>query len=251
MENAKKRKERKWLDVVLSRFGIDPGLIVEGEEPDFLSTLGGETTGIEVTEIYMAPSTSGAPPMQAYEGEERLMVKMARKKCLAASVPPQQVSVRVRRRLLSKTNRERVASSIAAFVSLNYAAPGEFKSANQIEEPFGPEELVYIQMYGLPLNSLHQWHGPCSGWVNSDFRAGMAAAVQKKEARLPAYFSRCEKCWLIMVATGEGGSSFIELPDDLVQVQFATKFHRLFFVEGLGNRAFELSITRIHDESLK
>ena len=128
---------------------------------------------------------------------------------------------------------------------MNYAVPGEVKSAGRHQEPFAPEELVYVLMYGLPLNSVHKWDGACSGWVNSDSSDGIVAAIRKKEALIPRYSSKCKSCWLLIVATGSGGSSFIELSNDDARLQFRTKFHRLFFVEGLGSRAFDLLIAPI------
>ena len=96
-------------------------------------------------------------------------------------------------------------------------------------------------MYGLR-KSVHQWNGPCSGWVNSEFVDGFQEAIAKKTALLPKYLKRSAKCWLIIVATGDGGSSFIEWSDQLASREFAAEFDRVFFVQGLDNKVFELQL---------
>ena len=174
--------------------------------------------------------------MQATENEERLMVEMARQKAIQRKVPPQQLQVRLSPHLLTKPNRDRVAALLCDYVASNFAVPGKVKSGQHL-----PREIAHITMYGLR-ESEHQWNGPWSGWVNSEFADGFQEAIAKKAPLLPKYLKRCGNCWLIIVARGDGGSSFIEWSDQLASREFAAEFDRVFFVQGLDNKIFELQL---------
>jgi len=78
--------------------------------------------------------------------------------------------------------------------------------------------------------------------VNSEFADGFQGAIAKKTPLLAKYRQRCGKCWLIIVATGDGASSFIEWSDQLASRRFDAEFERAFFVQGLDNKVFELRL---------
>ncbi len=238
MNLTKKQRERQSLDAVLKHFATVPTDIEETEEPDFLLTIDGTIVGAEVTELYLPSPPDAELPMQATENEERLMVEMARRQAIQSNVPPQQLQVRLSPHVLKKQNRERVSAILCDYVASNFAAPGEVKSGTR---HLLPTEIVHITMYGLRTSD-HQWNGPCSGWVNSDFADGFQAVIAKKEPLLPKYLRHCEKCWLITIATSDGGSSFIEWSDQLASREFSAEFDRVFFVQGLANNAYELQL---------
>lgn len=97
-------------------------------------------------------------------------------------------------------------------------------------------------MVGLK-DSAHEWNGPSSGWVDSNYVEGFQSAIVKKEALLPNYLKRCDNCWLVTVATYEGGSSFIEWSAELAAHNFSAEFDRVFFVQGLEKKAYELKLS--------
>jgi hypothetical protein len=202
-----------------------------------LFTIDGAVVGAEVTELFLPSPPNSVLPMQATENEERLVVEMGRKQAIQRGVPPQQLEVCLRPQSLTKPNRDRIASVLCDYVASNFAAPGEVKSG---ERPL-PGEVVHITMYGLR-KSGHQWFGDLSGWVNSGFADGFQGAIAKKSPLLPKYRQRCRKCWLIIVASGDGGSSFIEWSDELASQEFEAEFDRVFFVQGLGNRVSKLRL---------
>lgn len=237
MNLTKKQRERRSLDAVLERIGLDLTDVDETEEPDFLLTIDGAVVGAEITELFLPSPPNAALPMQATENEERLMVEMARQEAIQRGVPPQQLQVRLRRQCLTKPSRDRVATALCDYVASNFAAPGQVKSG---EKPL-PREIIHITMYGLR-ESDHQWNGSCSGWVNSEFAEGFQEAIAKKDPLLAKYRQRCGKCWLIIVARGNGGSSFIEWSDQLALREFEAEFERVFFVQGINNKVFELRL---------
>src|SRR5262249_42256489 len=157
----------------------------------------------------------------------------ARQQAIRRGVPPQQLQVRLRPQSLTKSNRDRVATILCNYVASNFAAPGEVTSGDQPR----PREIVHITMYGLR-ESDHQWNGSWSGWVNSEFADGIQGAIAIKNALLGKYRQRCGKCWLIIVARGDGGSSFIEWSDQLAYRNFDGDFDRVFFLQGLDNKVF-------------
>jgi hypothetical protein len=175
MNLTKKQRERRSLDAVLERIALAPNDVNETEEPDFLLTIDGAVVGAEVTELFLPSPADAVLPMQATENEERLMVEKARQQAIQRAVPPQQLQVRLRPQSLTKPNRDRVATILCDYVASNFAAPGEVKSGVQ---PL-PREIVHITMYGLR-KSEHQWNGPCSGWVNSEFADGFQGAIAEK-----------------------------------------------------------------------
>lgn len=177
-------------------------------------------------------------PLHAIENESRLMIDMACQKAIYNNIPPQSIQVRFSRRFLKKQYRKQVSTVLYDYVASNFAAPGEVKSG--VKDHL-PKEIVYITMCGLK-DSGHQWNGPSSGWINSNYIEGFQSAIVKKEALLSNYLKRCDNCWLVTVATHAGGSSFIEWSKELAAYDFSAKFKRVFFVQGLEQTAYELKL---------
>ena len=238
MTLTKKQRERRSLDAVLQHLGMNPTPIDETEEPDFIFSLDSTTIGAEITELYLPSAPNAALPEQAKENEERLMVEMARQKAIQVHVPAQHLQLRLSAHFLTKRHRTTVAAEVCDFVAANFALPGEVKSIQRHELP---PSIVHITLYGLR-NTPHTWNGSCSGWVNSRFATGFQEAIDKKESLRPKYLTRCNKIWLITVATHAGGSSFIEWSMELAALRFSAKFDRIFFVEGLSDKVRELQI---------
>jgi len=238
MTLTKKQRERRSLDSVLRHLGVVPEPVDETEEPDFLFNLNSATIGAEITELYLPSAPGAALPDQAKENEERLMVEMARQQAIQQQIPPQQLQLRLSPHVLTKRHRTSVATELCDFVAANYAQPGEVKSLQRHELP---RNIVHITLFGLRTTP-HTWNGPCSGWVNSTFATGFQNAIDKKEALRVKYLSRCDKIWLITVATHSGGSSFIEWSQELAAHQFFAEFDRVFFVHGPTNTVNELQI---------
>lgn len=235
MNASKKQRERKALDAVLAHLNVDVSRIEETEEPDFLFSLGSIWMGAEVTELYVSLAMGGE---QASESEGRIMVEMARNEAIKKEVPPQQLNLRLSRHVLTKEKRQAVAADIYKFVAAHFASPGEVKWFKRTQLP---QSIVHMTLHGRH-NAPHIWTNQCSGWVHSPFLDGFQDAINKKEKLRSKYLSRCNKIWLITVATHEGGSSFIEWSPDLAAHNFSSRFDRIFFVEGKTLKVNDLQI---------
>ena len=235
--DSQKQRERRYLDLVIESADLSPSLIEQTEEPDFLLCLDSRTVGVEVTELYL-PRDAGKMPTQALENEERIAVQIALDRAIENDIPSQLIQTRLSRHGLNKKNRLKTATALYEYVAQNYAAPGEVKSGDSNLPP----EIVNISMFGQRESS-HQWNGACAGWVNSEFTSGFEAAIDKKESLRRQYLTRCEKCWLVIVATGEGGSSFIEWSNVLAMHEFQSGFDLVYFVQGLDGQVFPLKLS--------
>jgi len=212
-----KHRERRALDDLLR---IDPsvprGVVIEGEEPDFLIDSDGHRLGIEVTE-YFRPDRIHDSPVQEQEALAMRIVARASELCQAAALPYLWAPVTFHRSVrLTKRDTESVAQAL--FTHLSNKARSCFEDDGSL-----PACIESVEMHLIGQEHLVTTMGTL--WVPEIDQQSLASLIAKKEKRLGAYRVRCHTVWLLIVLDGFRLSSAVERPTSVAAA--STGFDRI------------------------
>lgn len=209
-------------------------------EPDFvIDSEGGETVGIEVTELYQGEASGS--PAKRQESERAGVVAAARRQSEEAGVPPVNVAVYFGDYLpLVKADRATVTSGIASLVSKHLPAPDETVTIeNRFDGEF-PDCVAGIRISRLSALTSYNWSVPAAGYVHLNSVGELQRRISEKAHRYAAYQIACGRCWLLIVAEGFAPSSLFEASDATRVHVYESPFERTFFLEAFSARWFEL-----------
>ena len=103
-----------------------------------------------------------------------------------------------------------------------------------------PEKIAAIHILRNSQMTEHHWQNGRGGWVDSDFVTDLQSSIDDKNGKHAAYLNECDRCWLIVAADWEGGSSFFQFTDEMSQHVFSSEFERSFFIDGFTKEVYEL-----------
>jgi hypothetical protein len=209
-----------------------PSIPVE-EPPDFRVDLGTGILGIEVTEF---PDQS----RKAMESEWESVLREA-ESLAATRVPPLDVAVHFNATArVNKANRREIAEALVSAVSSRLPAPSEqLRVVNTWRGPL-PESVHSIHVYRSERGTDHLWSVLDGGMGKTECSSEIQSAVSRKERRLSQCLEKCDRCWLLIVASGSEPSSFFE-PDACTRAMvYVSGFERVFFLNSFSKRHFEL-----------
>lgn len=169
---AKKFRERFYLDCFLEKLALSPSSVEEKEPPDFLLCLNGRLVGVEVTYLHIRESREGGL-LQVEESVTDKIVSEARSRYLESGGSPTHVTVLFSGGLNPKAVRR---SEAAAFIceqvrrmSLRPMERGDWRSdANDNwNHPFA-DVVHLIHALGVPDHKMGHWSVARAGWVGFD-----------------------------------------------------------------------------------
>ncbi len=215
--------------------GFPRGPVQALESPDFLVYGSDGITGVEVTEWHADHSRLGSRLRRDVEIRLRLVEQAedlyydadgawARVDVFFAATPPHAESERMAHRL---------AATITQWV-------GQVPPAGRGEVPrpaFHRGLGRFIKRIRIArrerANRLSVWKAPSLG----DPTAAIQAAVRHKETKLPLYRSRCDRAWLLVVASTSLASA---LPPAWPPSSFPSEFDKVLLLDFAGRRVVTL-----------
>ena len=226
-----KSEEKTFVKVLFSKLKLEPIILTDFEEPDFLFSMNNQQYGIEVTRIFQINGV-GDVLLQAQDSERNLIVENAKSNYNKKNeLPNLDVAVLFGRYpQLNKKNRNVLSQKILDFIIKYTPNPdksiwidNDFNNLNEF-----PEEIAHIRISNFSFLEKNHWHVPTSGFIQTTFIKELQEIIDKKNLRLDSYHINCTKCWLLVVADSKFSSSFFEPDEDTIKNKYSSNFDRAF-----------------------
>jgi hypothetical protein len=233
--NAKqKEREQQYVEQIREFVPDFPdGSLLPGETPDFRVDLGGEILGIEVTEV---PNQR----RRAVESEWDSILRDA-ETLAGRSLPHLDVAVSFdASHHIRKPDRGRIGKALVSAVAAHLPPHGEQTQIRNSWRGALPDAVRMIHVARYDRLTGHCWTPLDGGMVTTDCRSEIQNAVDRKQRRLPACLEKCRRCWLLIVASGNAPSSFLDPDVSTRLARFSSEFDRAFFLNAFSSRWFEL-----------
>lgn len=226
---SKEQKEREQLEHLRALLPNFPaGELIEGDEPDFL-ILGQRTVGIELTELHRKPAPRQAPFQEVQAIQERMI--RARDIYVAAGHPPVQCNFLFRGQV-GKTEVEGLARLLTELAVRNVPELGQQNSEEFAwdNRDYFPEVLagVNVLRHASIDETLFGGWGPAPAVPLR--HQDVQRVIQAKEGKVPAYLTRCDEVWLVIVVDSEFMSTWFHGDDGLLDVPVSSRFTRVLLV---------------------
>jgi len=219
------------------------GIGEDNGKPDFVGSHDGTILGIEVINIY-DPDIVDGMPLRQHEAEKDAIVKKAREKAVQIGLPPLRVEVIFTGNLPKKKCREAdLADMLFEIVRGNYPEPSGEICLGDMDSNDLPDEFHWIGIYRSPERQRHTWR--CedeAGDVATEFSTQLQERIDAKALKYRQYLEHCDKCWLVIAASGDRPSSFYEFTDEMPTSRYRSPFERVFFMDVAGQIMNELTI---------
>lgn len=245
----KKELELRYIEMLRSQLPDFPEgeMELDGEEPDFVISNPRGIVGIEVRRLFKESKDEQAPK-QAREAEAWKVVRLAQAAAEKQNIPIARVSVIFSSDVdLRKTNRSLFSGWLVEIVRNNLTPgeciPPEGKNVciEGLELRGYPNFVDYVQISRFTELQSPSWVVLGGGWIQTECSGLFQKAISEKNELLPKYLKRCESCWLLLVADGNGDSSLLD-PEPTSDT-YISQFDRTFFLEAFSGRISHL-ITR-------
>jgi len=242
--STKKRRERQFLDIVLSADPIAaPSEIIERERPDFVIKYPSETIGVEITQLYRRPTSRGS---RLWEGACESVLEAATRWWEWRQLPPVHVSV--------------TFDKDTPFPKSSWAFWGEFLGTlvhDIVPEPGGqsvpgpgPEWLVADVELPVEIKMVMVSHtgSSCSNWTLGTGGAvhpldisAVQDAIDAKEPLIDVYRIAAPVTWLIIAFDRFRYSSDFGITDSpALDATYTTSMDRIFLVPRGDSEFYEL-----------
>ncbi|HVH74286.1 MAG TPA: hypothetical protein VM755_05160 [Stellaceae bacterium] len=252
VSNGQKQIERQHLHSFRHLRGDFPaGELIEGETPDFLViTPTGRKIGIEHTQVF---KKTGADEIseQADETTKDFITNGAKGHAESLGLPPAYVSlffntpylrrtVGTKRRSLTNAQKHHVAKGIAEFVGVHM--PPQGGSVRCDWRPGQPRQVDLILINRVRPPDRHNWRWLEMNKIEDDAIDLFQHAITKKNKVCVSCFSKCDECWLLVVADSFQSSGTIHPDEASLSHVYTSRFDRIYFLDLALRRVARLNI---------
>lgn len=245
--NDEKKAYERRAALALLRFLETSTPVCDWEEPDFIFQSQQRLVGIEVTELQRAKSSGDDGDSRVLEAERIIVKRMARLRYISKGGSPLHVNVMFSANSITKRDRDRLATWLSDLVYDNQPSVNQPYHWDWRNYRYGdyPVEISRVSAYRLENGLNHHWPHNCAAFASSDAAETVATAILSKSAKHATYLRRCQVCWLLLVAdvVKRGSVSLFDW-SDCMNLVFRTPFERVFLMDRLESRIFELKIEK-------
>ena len=245
MSPSKKDIEEFHLNLLRKSISTFPqGSLDRTESPDFILNSESKRIGIEITQLFKSPDSSGKS-LQVQENEKRLLVQES----LILYHQMNQPAIEVRfifgaYTSFNKKNRTEFAQKISSLVAFNVPVDNEWvRLINKFENPsVFPYEIdsISIARYGHTKNF---WSASGAGWVQEDFAEELQLLIDKKNQKVTKYRHNCDFYWLVIVIEGGSEATFFDPSPKTLNHIYKSKYDKIFLFDQIRAKGHELQIT--------
>lgn len=203
--------------------------------PDILGEFTGRRVGVEITRFLRDSE-------KREESAQDRCLRTAHEEYLTSGSPD--VSVRVSWVFFKPILRPAltdVSKMLCEFVASNLPPVGGYWQ----REPVWPSPLAeyvnFVSMERFKYEGKRHWTCMRPGWFPALGSDELRAIIATKEPNVPAYRAFCDDLWLLIASEGEP-SSFAEVSESTLLEQYVTGFDRVFFLNSVPRKAFELTV---------
>ena len=223
------------------RYEVPSGRVDHLDRPDFLVHSPSRVIGIELTDLYQQHGIGRT--QQAQESERAGLLAEAKRQCIAAGVPSLNVAVFFApHQPIRKSNRAAFAAQIASLVRARMPPTneGSVYIENLWCDSTVPNCVLSIRITRFPWLREHDWSAPEAGYVQTECIGLIQSRLDAKAVEYAHYRTKCDECWLLIVAGGWRPSSLFKPSRETLQHQYTTPFQRVFLMEHFSGSLSEL-----------
>lgn len=238
-ENSVERQREKYLFNIFQEQYQTFDDFKHADVPDFLVFNDSETLGIEFTEVYKQSIRNGKTPREDEAIKERIL-NNAKRMCIKKNTPPLHVGVSFTKSIVKK--REKVVTE-ELFKIVKNNCPAEHGTVT-VDNNFDgdmPNEFYSIIISNITGAKRHFWDSVEASFVDTNFSDQLQNRIDRKTERLSEYLKKCDRCWLVIVALGNNGSSFYEYSMEMEKSSYESPFEKVFFMEAFTKDLRELN----------
>lgn len=211
-----------------------------GENPDFVWQGLNGLVGLEVTRLFKGVQ-KGEQPMQVQEAEQRRVVQLAQEIFEQRNTTCLDVMFSFGWTNFSKHNRMEAARRFAEAVESIIPSPNSWTTLE--DDSSGDlilSQVSRIRVARFDVLDENCWTVSSFGFSQTNFISELQQRIDEKNSELHRYLKRCAQCWLLVVADGEGASSFFNPSDETKSHRYNSGFDRTFFMDVAARRVLEL-----------
>ena len=240
MNLTKKQRERRSLDAVLERIAIAP-IDVDGVGRARLRVDNRRRDG-RCRSYRIVPAVAARFGL-AHASDRKRRTLDGRESSPASysrGVPPQQLQVRLRPQSWTKPNRDRVAAVLCDYVASNFAAPGEVKSGEHVSNHFPRNRFTLPCLACGNPSTYGTGHGRLG-----ELRIRRRVPGQRLQKRTPCLPITVSGVGNVGSSSWQAGTAVLRSLSGRISWHpwsLKRRFDRVFFVQGLENKVFELRL---------
>lgn len=242
-ENWKDKHERFHLEV-FSTLQPLPGEELSrqdtSQKPDFLFQCGESIIGIEHTEIKRIRSSQDISSLAQLKGIHRGIVVKAGRLAAEQGLPPLNVKVNFHDHYyrFKQKEKDQAVQGLLDTVKKNLDKIMKMETGNSVKieppTPFVGISLVYMTpatANGKVWLDHHRWEVMEPGFVSIEFIPELQASITKKNRINNEYLTRCDQCWLLVVADRTKADQKFEFTPEMQKHIYESEFEKTFYME--------------------
>ena len=229
----RKERERFLVESFIRNADLRGEIVEVREAPDFIISVDGKLTGLEVTELFVS-GTPGGESVQARESISSQIAASAQRMYQADGGSPVHLPMCFYPGIsLRDVNRDKAAQAICdfllglgltAFERIDWRPEDSYDRQIQL-----PEQIAFVHALGVPSFDRAHWAVARTGWVAPRRKAPLQQRINEKAKRIVAYQNAIQTNWLLIVADAMKPSSLIEANSDFAANNIQSPFDRTFF----------------------
>jgi hypothetical protein len=204
--HSKTQQEEHYAKSLLEFLQIETQLISIPEPLDTVFNYNGQVVGIEVSTLIRTEENQ-----HIQEIKEHQTVSCEKHFFEAHSEVPLWVSVQFCDRVDDK-NQATVAQWIAALLIANLPPDESIFTWNASDDDYGSYPPCVAFINSAKLSSMPCWTASVSSYLNAGLQDVLQNTIAKKQEKLGNYLTKCDECWLLLVANWLHATSFFEWP---------------------------------------
>ena len=242
---SQKDDERRYLMSFLraARINGSVSLLPDGSGPDFVLETDGHTVGVEITEFWREPPTTGLPRRQI-EGIRDQVLRAAERACNAASLPPVEVLVQFQENQTPFKDRvNTLTTELAEAVRKHFPAPGQHRNLGWDfgEDSRLPPEVVGLTVIRRENASESLWLTVDADYVRPVSAEHLQARISAKNGKVQRYVRASPEFWLIVVFDSLRFSGTFDLHSPAFNCVYESVFKRTFVFDTFSGTVRELT----------
>ncbi len=217
---------------------------ISDENPDFILESKDRMLGIEHRRIVKPADSNGFSLMQEERVQERT-VNLACENFFKSTGKFVEVTISFANR--TKINAKNLAPKIAEIVRNNIPEENDFISIRKYDgfKKILPDDVSKIRIYNSAKLDGNYWTFDGAGFQTDLDPEWIKSAIDEKNQKLPNYKANhpeCSQFWLLLVKHGFRPSSWFDIPDSILQIQFESDFDKVFLLDVQKRNYYDLSI---------
>jgi hypothetical protein len=218
------------------------GELIIGETPDFIVNGPVRRVGIEHTLVLIDSHKKHGSVLKKRESAKDNITRLAEKFFQKYEAPEVYVSLFFSRwSELRKRDQEYIAQAVARTVYNNLPSEGQHRYVEYSIGSGQPIEVDLISIFRTTDFGHEHWEWGEAGEVYRNAVDFLKHAIEAKARKITECLSKCDECWLLLVAPSKKPAGFI-YPDDLsLRYIYNSAFEQTWFLDDLSGKAARLN----------